>query len=319
MKLKHLALAFVLSPFCFSAAQAAENPGWETSIMGVYVDTDSNRRDADYGIGLRVGLMKQIADRWHIELAGFGNDIERDKGSGQDWQYGLGVDGLYMLRDKTFNPYVVLGAGGIYSDTIHGTDTQGYWNAGLGVMVREVWGAMSLRADARYFQDYTKDGSGNDPFDDVRFHVGINFPLFGRTKTLPSQVVTVETERVVEVPKVIVEQPEVLHGVNFEFDSERLTVNAKRTLQEVADRLLHHKHFQVEISGHTDSQGSAEYNQQLSERRANAVKDYLVELGVKADRLTTVGYGLTKPIATNDTAEGRETNRRIEMRRLKDN
>jgi len=318
MKIKSIVLAAALLPIAATAELAtkqASNPGWEASVMGVYVNTDSARRDADYGLGLRVGLMKELQDKFHMELAGFGNDIERKVGSGQDWQYGLGADALYTFTNTPVQPYALLGAGALYSDTAKGTDTKPYWNTGLGLMVREVWGALSLRADVRYFQDFAKDGSGKDPFSDVRFHVGVNFPLFGRTQVKPAQII--ETERVVEVevPTTIIEKPEVLEGVNFEFDSARLTVNAKRMLREVADRLRHHEQIEIEISGHTDSVGSAAYNNTLSQRRAEAVRKYLMDLGVNGNRMVAVGYGFTKPVAANDTEDGREENRRIEMRR----
>jgi OOP family OmpA-OmpF porin len=67
------------------------------------------------------------------------------------------------------------------------------------------------------------------------------------------------------------------------------------------------------VAGHTDSVGTDQYNQGLSERRANSVRDYLVEQGVRASRLTAVGYGENRPVATNDTADGRQENRRVEL------
>jgi outer membrane protein OmpA-like peptidoglycan-associated protein len=70
----------------------------------------------------------------------------------------------------------------------------------------------------------------------------------------------------------------------------------------------------VEVAGHTDSVGDEHYNQQLSEQRAQAVKDYLVRGGVGEDRVTVVGYGETAPRSTNDTVEGRRLNRRVEIR-----
>jgi len=70
---------------------------------------------------------------------------------------------------------------------------------------------------------------------------------------------------------------------------------------------------QVEISGHTDSVGSEEYNQALSLRRAQAVKNWLVQKGIAANRMKTVGKGENEPVASNDTAEGRAKNRRIEF------
>lgn len=69
----------------------------------------------------------------------------------------------------------------------------------------------------------------------------------------------------------------------------------------------------VTIEGHTDNVGSADFNQKLSEQRASAVMQYLIDRGVVATRLTSVGYGLTKPIAPNDTEEGRAKNRRVEL------
>ena len=69
----------------------------------------------------------------------------------------------------------------------------------------------------------------------------------------------------------------------------------------------------MSVDGYTDSVGSDEYNQRLSERRANSVKDYLETLGVSGSRLTAQGFGKTNPVASNDTAEGRAQNRRVEL------
>ena len=73
----------------------------------------------------------------------------------------------------------------------------------------------------------------------------------------------------------------------------------------------------MEIAGHTDSRSPAEYNLWLSEKRANAVRNYLIAEGVAADRLVARGYGITRPIATNATAAGRAQYRRVELIRLK--
>jgi OmpA-OmpF porin, OOP family len=108
----------------------------------------------------------------------------------------------------------------------------------------------------------------------------------------------------------------VLKGVNFEVNSSRLTANAKVILNQVADSLAANPSLKVEIGGHTDSQGSDTYNQKLSQRRANSVKDYLVARGIDANRLTTKGYGESQPIDTNETPEGRELNRRVEIKVL---
>jgi OOP family OmpA-OmpF porin len=106
----------------------------------------------------------------------------------------------------------------------------------------------------------------------------------------------------------------VLRGVNFDFNKASLTVNARQLLDQVADALLARSDIKVEIDGHTDGKGSASYNQKLSERRAESVKQYLVGRGIDAGRMSTKGFGKSKPIADNSTDEGRELNRRVELK-----
>jgi OOP family OmpA-OmpF porin len=106
----------------------------------------------------------------------------------------------------------------------------------------------------------------------------------------------------------------VLRGVNFEVDKSRLTPNARAILDGVASELSAHPQVTIELSGHTDSDGKKAHNQRLSEQRAVSVKTYLAGKGVAAERMSTVGYGDTHPVASNDTAEGKELNRRVELR-----
>jgi outer membrane protein OmpA-like peptidoglycan-associated protein len=105
----------------------------------------------------------------------------------------------------------------------------------------------------------------------------------------------------------------VLRGVNFEFDQDRLTTNAKTLLGEVVAELEAHPDIAIEIAGHTDAKGSEAYNQSLSERRAQSVVSYLVSNGIAQSRLTASGYGESQPIADNETEEGRELNRHVEL------
>jgi len=102
--------------------------------------------------------------------------------------------------------------------------------------------------------------------------------------------------------------------VTFEFDKARLTPDARVLLDMVSDALLARTDIQVEVAGHTDSKGSDAYNQKLSERRALAVKEYLAGRGVEPSRMTAVGYGEVQPVADNGTDEGREYNRRTELK-----
>jgi OmpA-OmpF porin, OOP family len=102
-----------------------------------------------------------------------------------------------------------------------------------------------------------------------------------------------------------------LEGVNFEHNSSALTAASHSPLDTIAEGLRKHRRLEVEIQGHTDSTGSPAYNLKLSQRRADAVRDYLVNTGVSPDQLVTKGYGQTQPIASNKTAEGRAKNRRV--------
>jgi outer membrane protein OmpA-like peptidoglycan-associated protein len=110
-----------------------------------------------------------------------------------------------------------------------------------------------------------------------------------------------------------VEERIVLRGVNFDFDKADIRPDAAVILDEAASLLNSSPSGSVQVAGHTDSVGADAYNQSLSERRAASVRDYLVAHGVAASRLSTVGYGESKPIASNDTADGRALNRRVEL------
>lgn len=106
----------------------------------------------------------------------------------------------------------------------------------------------------------------------------------------------------------------VLRGVNFEFDRSRLTAEAEAILDDVATELNTYPDIEVELSGHTDSRGSDTYNQSLSEKRAASVKRYLMDQGISGARMTSIGFGESQPVADNETDEGRQKNRRVELK-----
>lgn len=112
------------------------------------------------------------------------------------------------------------------------------------------------------------------------------------------------------------EKPLVLEGVHFETGKALLTEDSKQILARVAASLLDHPEVKLEVAGHTDATGSDAHNLKLSQARANAVRNYLISKGVKAEVLTAKGYGKSQPIADNQTKEGRDRNRRTELRRL---
>ncbi|MBF0402202.1 MAG: OmpA family protein [Magnetococcales bacterium] len=109
----------------------------------------------------------------------------------------------------------------------------------------------------------------------------------------------------------------IIKNLNFRFDSAKIENKDKVTLKSAASVLKQNPALKVEIQGHTDNVGTDAYNQKLSERRAHSVMKGLVQQGIKKDRLTARGYGESKPVATNDTAEGRAENRRVELNVIK--
>jgi OmpA-OmpF porin, OOP family len=107
----------------------------------------------------------------------------------------------------------------------------------------------------------------------------------------------------------------VLKDVRFEHDKGELTGDSKKRLDEVADSLkMRPDILAIQVIGHTDSQGTKAYNQQLSEKRAKRVREYLISKGIDGEKLTTVGMGESQPIADNGSEEGRRLNRRVELK-----
>lgn len=107
-----------------------------------------------------------------------------------------------------------------------------------------------------------------------------------------------------------------LKDVNFDTNSANLKSSSFQSLDELAELLLLKEKLKIELAGHTDSDGEADMNLDLSQRRADAVRNYLIKKGVPSNRVTAVGYGETQPIATNSTDEGKALNRRTEVRIL---
>jgi outer membrane protein OmpA-like peptidoglycan-associated protein len=107
----------------------------------------------------------------------------------------------------------------------------------------------------------------------------------------------------------IVEMPDVL----FDFGKYTLKPGARERLAKVAGVLLAYPDLKIQVEGHTDNVGSEAFNQNLSEQRANTVRDFLVTQGVKPDDVDARGFGKSQPVASNDTAAGRQLNRRVDL------
>lgn len=104
-----------------------------------------------------------------------------------------------------------------------------------------------------------------------------------------------------------------VYGINFAVDKSDLQVGAEKVIAEFVKLMGMYPDLKLEIQGHTDNTGSAAHNLDLSNRRADAVKKYMLLFGIDGTRLVAKGYGLTQPIESNDTEEGRAKNRRVEL------
>jgi outer membrane protein OmpA-like peptidoglycan-associated protein len=104
-----------------------------------------------------------------------------------------------------------------------------------------------------------------------------------------------------------------MEGIRFDFGSHKLRRDSYEPLQRAAEVLRKYPKLRVRIEGHTDSKGTSAINLRLSSRRAEAVRDYLVSQGIPADRFDVEGFGPNRPVASNDTEEGRAKNRRIDF------
>lgn len=123
--------------------------------------------------------------------------------------------------------------------------------------------------------------------------------------------------RTVELRRLTTGVVGVLRNIYFDFDKATFRTESYTELNKLERMMAENPNLKVEIAGHTDNIGTAAYNMQLSQRRAEAVKDYLVKKGIDPRRITAKGYGKTRPLASNDDEkEGRELNRRVEFRVL---
>lgn len=311
-----------------SASSASfEGPVPYIGGLGFYRETD--RDFVDYGAGMNFIYGTQRDERWNHEWVASLGINETDSVASDFYRYAFGWDALYFLDREGLQPYLVGGGGIAHNeilDAVGGDETGFYLNAGGG-FIAPPFGeyGLSLRGDLRLVHD---DGVGET---DLVAALGLQMFL---SKPQPAAAVnqcTPDTDGdgvndcldkcpgtmsglKVDETGCAVPQVFVLQGVSFDFDSTRLGVNAQTILEGAVKTMLGQPSMKVEIAGHTDNYGSDQYNQELSQRRADAVKDYLIEKGVNAGNLRATGYGESQPVASNDDDFGREQNRRVEFR-----
>lgn len=125
-----------------------------------------------------------------------------------------------------------------------------------------------------------------------------------------------EIEKDIALKKISVGESIILKNIFFDYDKATLRPESEAELDRLYNYMVDIPTMKIELSGHTDSDGSDTYNQKLSENRAKSVVDYLVKRGIPAGRMVAVGYGESKPIDSNETPEGKQNNRRTELKIL---
>ncbi|MBS0379719.1 MAG: OmpA family protein [Proteobacteria bacterium] len=320
------------------------------ALVPAYVFPDRSLATQGRGFALTALYGRAVSSRLALEFNVNGAIFETGPAAGTDfYQKGLSADLVYNFtsQDRVLRPYALVGIGGAYDDFYpnHLAGAALLVDAGAGLTTRPLFGdRVSLRFEARYVRD-SRDGGHSEP----RVGLGIQIPL-GR----PVVVREVTVERVVErevvrevtrpwvdsdgdgvddehdlcpgtppgvrvdahgcaIPDQVIE----LRGVTFEFNKARLTPNAQTVLDGVALAFIGQPTLRVEIAGHTDSTGSVAANLTLSQRRAEAVRDYLLSRGAQPAQITARGYGKSEPkFSPEHTDEQRERNRRVELRTL---
>ena len=286
--------AFSVTPFfggyIFEGNENDLQDSWTAGVRAGYNFTNH--------VGVE-GYFNYILTNGKWDPASDGNDVRIG---------GFGVEGLYNFFPKSrIVPFLAVGIGGIHyswqdaqiSDT---TKFSVDYGAGLKLFLPDKIAKyfyaddIALRADIRHVIPL------NDRYNDLMGTIGITFSFGGKKKSFDSDAddVTYET---------------ITKRLNIEFDTAKYDIKDKYRdeIKKIADFMKKHGKTTAHIEGYTDNIGSKEFNLVLSNNRANSVRQYLIkEFGIKASRITAKGYGESKPIASNDTEEGRQKNRRVE-------
>jgi len=335
---KHLLALVALTGLGFLPMAQAEDvvdDRFYVSPFATFVQPGGDRNmNSGWGGGLGVG--KMLDEHFNVELKGFYQNLSGDNGNGNaDYEGGLAEVQYYIMRD-TFSPYTVLGLGGM-NTRLNGTNAASFiGEAGAG-FTYEVSDNFLIRSDVRYRYNQNFNANqalqaGTNEYHDMVVNLGFVIPLG------PKPVAPVA---VVEPPAPVADCstmdddndgvnncddlcPTSLAGVKvsikgcwivdvkFANDSAVIPAEYFGNLDNTAAAIKAHPELVIEIQGHTSKTGGFQHNMKLSERRALAVKQYLVD-GTDSPNLTTRGYGWTRPIDTNDTEEGRANNRRVEL------
>jgi OOP family OmpA-OmpF porin len=337
-----IAAAALCASFSALAQDAVINPSWyiQPSINAMKPDSDFGVDKRGYGAGLKFG--KAINEFWDVQA---GTTYARSRENGQRYQQNtLGVDGLYMFSRKTFRPFILVGIGAerdkanlINYAVVNGiehTKTSPYLSAGFGFQA-DINERVAFQADIRNVHGFIRgndfpNSKSNNYYATVGLNIAFNAPPHAAPPPPPAPPPAVEPPPPAPVtpppppPPARFEKVTMSATELFGFDSAKLNPNQPK-LDDIANVLSTNSSIDnVVITGYADRLGSDKYNQKLSERRANAVKDYLVGKGIAANRLNAVGKGEANPIVQcNDKKMKRadlikclEPNRRVEVEQI---
>ena len=350
--MKHKALSALIAVAmvggAVSTAQAQDGSWYLAPRVGA-VFPDSNRgTDTSLYTGLGIGWWVSPNFAVDAEIAHNDADFEDDGfRSGREWEsISLGVTGRWFFGDQgsSWRPYVLGGLGAVRHAAYSGTIQHDGWDpmATVGGGVQYNFNdRMALRGElaARYdrdnnslrgqVDDFAVTAGDHNHFIDAIASIGLTIGFGGSAPVEPEPAAAPPPPPPPEAaPEEPVATPVVidLRGVNFKFDRpgrnesditptlQEPTADSIAILDQAVDVLTRNPDVRVELDGHTDSIGTDEYNQGLSERRAQIVYDYLTSHGVSASQISGVkGFGESQPIDTNDTKEGRARNRRTEL------
>ena len=322
---------------------------WHMTLQAGGAKMDNDRETRDNDVWWSVGFGRFFGNNFSLDFEydkfeGTYKDFDTVVPGATYDKWGLstvGLMGRYHIGQNNWRPYLALGAGATSHSSVLDTGSNLQMSAGLGLQgkIAKHW---TTRFQILWRSDHDNQSmpGAQSKFSDIFYSIGINFD-FGGTEPAPpppppppaappppppnpdldgdgvlnehDKCPNTRPGAVVDLDGCEVEAVIELDGVYFDFDEATLKPEGMAVLNGAAALLQKHERVVVEVAGHTDSKGSDEYNQGLSERRANSVKDYLVRKGVKASRLSARGYGESRPVASNDTEEGRAENRRVEL------
>jgi len=335
MKKIALAAAILCSAGSTMAQEAVINPSWyiAPTVVGIKPDADFGVSDKDWGGGLKFG--KPVHPLWDIQIGA--THARAEEGPNDYRQTLVGIDALLMLSRQNFRPFLLLGVGGerdhMNTPLRKNSGWSPYATAGVGFQVgfNDRW---ALQADVRAVKSNLRDddqygfSKALTKYASVSLIYAFNPPPQPAPAAAPAPVV--ETPPPAEAPVTPPPPPparfeKITLDANktFGFDSATVITPAPK-LDEIAAALQADTSISnVDITGYTDRLGSTKYNQKLSERRANAVRDYLVGKGVDGNRLRASGKGEQNPVVTDCNQKKKSDliaclapNRRVEVEQI---